>query len=46
MCTDHPKCTCIKVFAKLFIDDDKRFFRFEWSNGTKYTYIKLDNWFE
>lgn len=36
----------LKVFAKLFADDDKDLFRFEWSNGTKCTYIKADNYFE
>ena len=30
----------LELFANLFIDDDKRLFRFEWSNGTKDTYIK------
>jgi len=31
----------LKVFAKLFIDDDKSLFHFEWSNGIKCTYSTL-----
>jgi predicted TIM-barrel fold metal-dependent hydrolase len=38
--------SALKAFAKLFIGDGKKLFRSEWSNNTKYTYIKVDNLFE